>query len=193
MVPHRFQKGNCGSNLGLKSNPCFTKAWDNTNFESTTWCQTPRCEAIPSKQTRIVCIIKGNHPVQNSLSCASQTQQHPKGKQQKKNLIRFCCMCVAQSQCKKRWHAVSMIFGDWHGLASLSRSWRSWHFEPTILDLTAQRSILIFPSDVFPNVSVVWVRGSHILDLFGGHLSHFLNVCFRHTCRAIQLDLRPRF
>ena len=192
MVPHRFQKGNCGSNLGLKSNPCFTKAWDNTNFESTTWCQTLRCEAIPSKQTRIVCIIKGNHPVQNSLSCVWQTQQHPKGKQQKKTWSGFVAFVLRNHRAKKddtlfRW------FGDWHGLASLSRSWRSRHFEPTILDLTAQRSILIFPSDVFPNVSVVWVRGSHILDLFGGHLSHFLNVCFRHTRRAIQLDLRPRF
>jgi hypothetical protein len=101
VVPHRFQKGNCGSNLGLKSNPCFTKPWDNTNFESTTWCQTPRCEAIPSKQTRIVCIIKGNHPVQNSLSCVWQTQQHPKGKQQKKLdqvLLHVCCAITVQKK-----------------------------------------------------------------------------------------------
>ena len=161
MVPHRFQKGNCGSNLGLKSNPCFTKAWDNTNFESTTWCQTPRCEAIPSKQTMIACIIKGNHPVQNSLSCVWQTQQHPKGKQQKNTMIRFCCICVAQSQCKNRWHAVSMIWGlAWIGFAFTKlTSMTFWanhfrlHSAEVYIDFSFWRFPQFFPSGVGGHMS----------------------------------------
>ena len=162
MVPHRFQKGNCGSNLGLKSNPCFTKPWDNTNFESTTWCQTPRCEAIPSKQTMIACIIKGNHPVQNSLSCVWQTQQHPKGKQQKKTPRSGFVAFVLRNHSAKKDDTLFRWFGDWHGLASLSRSWRPWHFEPTILDLTVQRVYIDFSFWRFPQFFPSGV---------GGHMS----------------------